>query len=76
LGKIDFRRYFINRFSHLYVLLIPALALGGVLDYVRNETWGLNSHAGFETAAALTGETLLGTILFLQTLVVPPFGSN
>ena len=76
LGKIDFRRYFINRFSRLYVVLIPALALGGVLDYIRNETWGLNSHAGFETVASLTGETLLGNILFLQTLMVPPFGSN
>ncbi len=75
-GQIDFRRYFINRLSRLYIVLIPALGLGAVLDYVRNETWGINSHAGYETAASLTGKTLLGNILFLQTLVVPTFGSN
>jgi peptidoglycan/LPS O-acetylase OafA/YrhL len=75
-GQIDFRRYFINRLSRLYIVLLPALGLGAVLDYVRNRTWGLNYHAGYETAASLTGKTLLGNILFLQNLVVPTFGSN
>jgi peptidoglycan/LPS O-acetylase OafA/YrhL len=75
-GQIDFRRYFINRLSRLYIVLMPALALGAVLDYVRNKTRGLNFHAGYETAASLTGKTLFGNILFLQNLVVPTFGSN
>lgn len=75
-GKIDFRQYYIHRFSRLYIVLIPALGLGAILDYVRNKTWGLNFHAGYETAASLAGNTLLGNILFLQQLMVPTFGSN
>jgi peptidoglycan/LPS O-acetylase OafA/YrhL len=75
-SSFDFRRYLINRMTRLYVVLLPALALGALLDSVRIATWGANAHAGFENAASLSGVTLIGNIFYLQTIVVSTFGSN
>jgi peptidoglycan/LPS O-acetylase OafA/YrhL len=75
-GSFDFRRYLINRMTRLYIVLLPALALGAFLDSARIATWGANAHAGFETAASLSGVTVIGNVLYLQTLVVSTFGSN
>lgn len=75
-GQFDFRRYLINRLARLCIVLLPALLLGGILDGIRVATWGLNAHAGYETAASYSAATLLGNVLFLQTLLVPTFGSN
>lgn len=75
-GSIDFKRYLISRMTRLYIVLIPALALGALLDGARIAAWGLNVHAGFETATSLSVTTLLGNLLFLQTILVQPFGSN
>src|SRR3954454_12514337 len=74
--RFSFRHYFVNRMARLYIVLLPALALGGLLDSLRVEALGLNYHAGFETTESLTPMTLLGNILFLETILVPTFGSN
>jgi peptidoglycan/LPS O-acetylase OafA/YrhL len=75
-GSFDFRRYLISRVTRLYIVLLPALALGALLDSARIATWGLNAHAGFETATSLSAVTLIGNISYLQTIIVHTFGSN
>jgi peptidoglycan/LPS O-acetylase OafA/YrhL len=75
-GNFDFRRYLISRMTRLYVVLLPALALGAFLDGSRIATWGINAHAGFETATSLSPLTLLGNVFYLQTILVQTFGSN
>jgi peptidoglycan/LPS O-acetylase OafA/YrhL len=75
-GNFNFRRYFVNRMTRLYVVLLPALALGAILDRTRISAWGINSHAGYETVSSLSGVTLLQNVFFLQTLTGPTFGSN
>lgn len=74
--RFSFRNYLVARFARLYIVLLPALALGGLLDGIRIASFGLNDHAGFETADSLSLPTLLGNTLFLETLAVPTFGSN
>ena len=75
-GSFDARRYLINRLARLCIVLWPALALGALLDGIRVASWGLNAHAGYETAASYSVATLAGNMLYLQTLLVPTFGSN
>jgi peptidoglycan/LPS O-acetylase OafA/YrhL len=75
-GSFDFRRYLISRTTRLYIVLLPALALGALLDNARIAAWGLNAHAGFETATSLSAVALTGNLLYLQTIVVHTFGSN
>ena len=75
-GRLDFRRYVISRSTRLYIVLIPALILTGLLDYVRVATFGMNSHNGFETSSSYEMKTFIGNLFFLQTTAVPTFGSN
>jgi peptidoglycan/LPS O-acetylase OafA/YrhL len=75
-GSFDFKRYLISRMTRLYIVLIPALALGALLDGTRIAVWGMNAHAGFETVTSLSATTFFGNLLFLQTIVVQSFGSN
>jgi peptidoglycan/LPS O-acetylase OafA/YrhL len=75
-NRFSFRSYFIARFSRLYIVLLPAFLLFCALDGWRHAAVGMNVNAGLETAASLSLPTLLGNLLFLQTLVVPPLGSN
>lgn len=75
-GRIDLRRYALSRASRLYIVLVPALLVTGLLDYWRVGTFGMNSNAGFETPASYTFFTFVGNVFFLQTTVVPTFGSN
>jgi peptidoglycan/LPS O-acetylase OafA/YrhL len=76
LGRFSFARYLVNRATRLYIVLIPALLLGFLLDHIRVDELGLNYHAGLETPASLSAITLLGNVLFLQTIITPTFGSN
>ena len=74
--RFSFERYFINRMARLYIVLLPALALGYALDSVRVGALGINFHAGFETTTSLAPMTFVGNVLFLQTIMVPTLGSN
>jgi peptidoglycan/LPS O-acetylase OafA/YrhL len=76
--------YAFDRLTRLWVVLLPALLAGAVLDLLGR--YGLKApiYLGIQgahstisdIAASLTPLTLLGNILFLQTLWVSPFGSN
>ncbi|MEQ1875175.1 MAG: acyltransferase [Bdellovibrionia bacterium] len=82
-GKFRFQSYLTSRMVRLWVVLLPALALGLILD-----AWGI---VLFETTGrygANTGSnilidypdlyfsTLFGNALFVQTILVPTFGTN
>ena len=78
------RGYLIDRVSRLLVVLIPALALGGMLDagalYVLQSPTHLGATDTYvlrtDVAANLSPFVLLGNGLFLQNILVEPFGSN
>jgi peptidoglycan/LPS O-acetylase OafA/YrhL len=85
-GRFDLRRYLINRVTRLYVVLIPALLLSGVWDFVGLH-W-LNIHDFYNDGLAIpefdhthVGETLtwrgaFWNLLSCQTIQAPVLGSN
>jgi glycosyltransferase involved in cell wall biosynthesis/peptidoglycan/LPS O-acetylase OafA/YrhL len=84
-GSWSWRNYLVSRLTRLWIVLIPAILLGVLLDHLGVATLqagGIYSSAGF-------GHILLGTepdqlglaviggnMLFLQTILVPTVGSN
>jgi len=80
----DWRSYLGNRLSRLMIVLIPALALGGLLDSIALHILKSPTHLGAtdtfvlrtNIAANLRPEVLAGNLLFLQDILVRPYGSN
>jgi peptidoglycan/LPS O-acetylase OafA/YrhL len=83
-GTWSWRDYAIDRASRLYVVLIPGLFFGLAWDKLGSSIFastGIYSHPleSFSSAIVQTRMgigTFLGNIFFLQTIVVPTFGSN
>lgn len=75
-GRFRFARYALNRASRLYVVLLPALALGYGIDSARVALVGLSPVAGQEAPASYAALTIIGNLLCLQTIAVPTLGSN
>jgi peptidoglycan/LPS O-acetylase OafA/YrhL len=73
---IDFSwsNYIVARLSRLYLVLIPALLIGGLLDFFGVTHFGGRLYAG--VSDNLTWTSFAGTIFFLQTTLVAAFGSN
>jgi peptidoglycan/LPS O-acetylase OafA/YrhL len=74
--RFRFRPYLIARMSRLYIVLMPACVLCYTLDWIRVTELGVNYAAGQESAESLSWATVVGNLLFLQTLYVPTLGSN
>jgi peptidoglycan/LPS O-acetylase OafA/YrhL len=82
----SWRVYLTKRLSRLYVVLLPALLVGACLDHLGLHLFGLHSvyHTPpgiqivttYHLAERLRPLVALGNIAFLQTIVVPEFGSN
>jgi peptidoglycan/LPS O-acetylase OafA/YrhL len=80
----SWRRYTIHRLARLWVVLIPALFLGALWDnlgihfhYAPNLYSGANyNHITLDVTRSLSLYDFLGNAAFLQTIVVPTFGSN
>ena len=76
--------YLIDRLSRLGVVLVPALVIGGLLDYWGSAVLHLPAYMGATgahslgqgIAGRLTPSVLIGNFLFLQTIAVRPWGSN
>lgn len=76
--------YLINRLSRLGIVLLPALIFGGLLDLLGAVGLHLPAYRGLTGAhsmmenvmTSLTAPVFLGNLAFLQTIVVPPWGSN
>lgn len=83
-GEFSFAQYFINRFTRIYIVLVPALAVVWALD-VAGLHW-LN-HLGIytqeypigalpiDTRDALGPENFIYNLLMLQNVLGPPFGT-
>ena len=77
-------RYAVHRLVRLWVVLIPALLLGALWDnlgihlhYAPNLYSGANyNHVTPDVTRSLSLNDFLGNAAFLQTIVVPTFGSN
>jgi peptidoglycan/LPS O-acetylase OafA/YrhL len=80
----SWREYALQRATRLEIVLIPALGLGMFWDAVglySGQAPRLYAGDGFNhlvpnVANALSVGAFVGNVAFLQTIVVPPFGSN
>jgi len=70
-NEFSFQKYFVNRFSRMWAVLLPALLLGWVLD---GQTLILDPSLDF--GYKLTLPIFIGNVFFMQTILVPTFGSN
>lgn len=84
-GRWTWNGYLFNRLTRLYIVLLPALILGGLLDVAGLHFFGATriyagnsgSHAiNFAVESNLGIGTLLGNYAFLQGIFVPTLGSN
>src|SRR5277367_2539751 len=83
-GTWSWRDYAIDRASRLYVVLIPGLLFGLLWDKLGSSIFAStgvysNPIVNFGSAIVQTRMgigTFLGNMFFLQTIVVPTFGSN
>ena len=84
-GSWSWRAYLLARMSRLYVVLLPALLLGGALDWLGMHTAGTEAvysgnsgmHAlTINVHSTLTWPILAANGLFLQTIKLPGFGHH
>ncbi len=79
-------KYFITRLSRLYIVLVPALIIGGFFDWLGIYLLGTqNIYDGktleqtiitYPVIDRLNINNFLGNLAFLQSFKVPTFGSN
>lgn len=76
--SFHWERYTISRTLRLWLVLIPALVLTVVLDWIGRTAYPLNDKmaADAEIAEHSTVPIFLGNAFFLQAQVVPTYGSN
>lgn len=81
----SWREYALNRLTRLYIVLIPALLLGDLIDLAGLRFFGASdvytAHHGMRLMVAapsshLSLTALFGNYLFLQGILVPVFGTN
>jgi len=83
-GTWSWREYAINRSTRLYVVLIPGLLLGLFWDLAGSAlsaSTGVYTHPLSDLGPSVPLSNLnvgnfFGNLLFLQTIICPPFGSN
>jgi peptidoglycan/LPS O-acetylase OafA/YrhL len=84
-GRWSWRAYLLARLSRLYVVLLPALLLGGALDWLGMHMPGTEAvysgNSGMHALAinvhsTLTWPILAANGLFLQTIKLPGIGPN
>ncbi|GGB37742.1 acyltransferase family protein [Sphingomonas floccifaciens] len=76
--------YLADRLVRLYLVLIPALVLGGLLDAVGYHVLGTATHRAMtdtfvlktDLGDTLSATTFLANASFLQSILARPFGSN
>ena len=83
-GKWSWARYALQRLTRLWIVLLPALVLGGLIDLAALHfhiapglyTGHVPNHITYDIRQTLTAKAFLGNALFLQSIRVPVFGSN
>ncbi len=85
--RFQWSKYLVDRVSRLYAVLVVALLLGGLLDWIGlhyANSAGLYNLSMSETVAVITRNVsldlqfpvFLANLGFLQTILSPTFGSN
>lgn len=83
-ARWNWGRYLLRRLTRLWIVLVPALVLTAVLDWVGQQLGG-NGYGGQFYSIYFSGPTNLnthllstwfGNLFFLHTVTVPVFGSN
>lgn len=80
----SWRDYMLQRGVRLWIVLLPALFLGGLVDLTAIHfhlapalyAGQVDNHITFDVSRTLTWKALAGNCFFLQTILVPVFGSN
>jgi peptidoglycan/LPS O-acetylase OafA/YrhL len=80
----SWRLYLTHRLLRLWIVLLPALILGGLIDviglhfHLNNPLYfgEIANHMSGNVASTLNARTFFGNLFFLQGIVVPTFGSN
>ncbi len=85
-GSWDWRGYAMQRMIRLYIVLIPALIIGGLIDLAGLRLFGPAGPYGgravyahivpYLVADRLTIPIFFGNLTFFQEIVFPTFGSN
>ncbi len=83
-GGWTWRNYLIDRMSRLWIVLIPALLIGLLLDVSGRFAFNFPRYSDFDfitaenvdIATALSPKSFFGNLVFLQNIYVPTFGSN
>jgi peptidoglycan/LPS O-acetylase OafA/YrhL len=84
-GRWSWRGYLLARLTRLYIVLLPALLLGGMADWTGMHLAGTDAvYSGRSGMHALTADvhstltlpTLLANGLFLQTIALPGMGGR
>jgi peptidoglycan/LPS O-acetylase OafA/YrhL len=84
-GTWSWRGYLLTRLTRLYIVLLPALLLGGAADWAGMHVPGTEAiysgRAGmheltFDLHTTLTPQTLAANGLFLQTIALPGMGGH
>lgn len=84
-GTFLWKRYLIKRMTRLYVVLVPALFIGGILDLLGsnffNETHIYDnafrlSSLGYDVVSRLNIEIFISNLCMMQETLTPTFGSN
>lgn len=87
-GRADrkwcWKSYLVDRLSRLLVVLVPTLLIGGALDFTAIALLDSPTHKGLTDTFVLRADVwgnlsplvLAGNAIFLQDILVPPFGSN
>jgi peptidoglycan/LPS O-acetylase OafA/YrhL len=84
-GRFNWRDYAVKRLVRLWIVLLPALVLTASLDVIGRE-WFASSTVYtdpwfyppqfLQLGTPFSLEAALGNIVFLQSIHVPPFGTN
>jgi len=83
-NKFTIKNYAINRLSRLWMVLIPCLVIGFILDKVGLSNFGdslvyQGNYPSFplpDTTYKLSAAVFAGNLFFMQTILVPTFGTN
>lgn len=83
-GSWSWRRYLTHRLVRLWIVLIPALILGGLLDSAGIRlhhapglyTGLVDNHMAFTVPQFLTARCFFASLFFVQWILAPTFGSN
>jgi peptidoglycan/LPS O-acetylase OafA/YrhL len=85
-GRWSWRKYLLQRMTRLWIVLLPALIIGGCLDHAGMRLLGQNDSiysgpagqgmVNQDLPSTLSAKVLAGNALFLQTIRVPSYGTN